>query len=186
MNSLFLGKVAGLRDSIPESAADPMSKLREVMRDRQCTFSLGAVDPVDVMKVIRALKNSKSTGTDNIDTYVIKLVAKDILSPLTHIINISMLRSKFPSIWKNAKVVPLLKKGDPLIAKNYRPVALLPIFSKILERVVFNQLVNYLDYNSLMHPNHHGSRSGYSTATALIQMYDTWAEEVDSNNMWGL
>ena len=186
MNSFFLGKVAGLRDSIPESAADPMSKLREVMRDRQCTFSLGAVDPVDVMKVIRALKNSKSTGTDNIDTYVIKLVAKDILSPLTHIINISMLRSKFPSIWKNAKVVPLLKKGDPLIAKNYRPVALLPIFSKILERVVFNQLVNYLDYNSLMHPNHRGSRSGYSTATALIRMYDTWAEEVDSNNMWGL
>ena len=138
---------------------------------------------MNVMKVIRALKNSKS---DNIDTYVIKLVAKDILSPLTHIIKISMLRSKFPSIWKNAKVVPLLKKGDPLIAKNYRPVALLPIFSKILERVVFNQLVNYLDYNSLMHPNHHGSRSGYSTATALIQMYDTWAEEVDSNNMVGV
>ena len=139
-----------------------------------------------MLKVIKSLKNSKSTGTDDIDTYVIKLVAADILTPLTHIINLSMTKSAFPTIWKHAKVVPLLKKGDPLIAKNYRPVALLPIFSKILERVVFNQLVSYLDSNSLIHPNHHGSRSGHSTATALIQMYDTWAEEVDRGNMVGV
>ena len=79
----------------------------------------------------------------------------------------------------------MLKKGDPLIAKNYRPVALLPIFSKILEGKVFNQLVSYLDSNNLIHPNHHGSRSGHSTARALIQMYDTWVEEVDNGNMVG-
>ena len=78
------------------------------------------------------------------------------------------------------------KKGDPLIAKNYRPVALLPIFSKIMKSVVFNQLVSYLDNNGLINPNHHGSRSGHSTATALIQMYDTWAEEVDRGNMVGV
>ena len=94
--------------------------------------------------------------------------------------------SVFPSIWKHAKVVPLLKKGDPLIPKNYRPVALLPIFSKILERVVFNQLVTYFDSNGLIHPNHHGSRSGHSTTTALIQMYDSWVEEVDVGNMVGV
>ena len=80
----------------------------------------------------------------------------------------------------------MLKKGDPLIPKNYRPVALLPIFSKILERLIFNQLVNYLDSNSLIHPNHHGSRPGHSTSTALIQMYDSWVEEVDNGNMVGV
>ena len=79
----------------------------------------------------------------------------------------------------------MLKKGDPLTAKNYRPVALLPTFSKILERVIFNQLVLYLDSYNLIHPNHHGSRAGYSTATASIQMYDTWVEEVDNGNMVG-
>ena len=97
-----------------------------------------------------------------------------------------MAKSTFPSLWKHAKLVPLLKKGDPLIAKNYRPVALLPIFSKILERVVFNQLAGYLDSSSLIHPNHHGSRSGHSTAPALIHMYDTWVEEVDKGNMVGV
>ena len=186
MNSFFLGKIAGLRANIPNSVADPLSKLREAMSDRQCSFSMGSVHPDEVLKIIRNLKNSKSTGTDDIDTYVVKLVADEIVAPLTHIINISIQRSIFPSMWKHAKVVPLLKKGDPLIPKNYRPVALLPIFSKILERVVFNQLVRYLDSNSLIHPNHHGSRAGHSTATALIQMYDSWAEEVDRGNMVGV
>ena len=186
MNSFFLGKVAGLRENIPESRIDPLSKLREIMTDRQCKFSLKAVHPEDVLKLIKGLKNSKSTGTDYIDTFIIKLVAEDIVAPLTHIINLSISTATFPSLWKHAKVVPLLKKGDPLIAKNYRPVALLPVFSKILERVVFNQLVAYLDFYNLIHPNHHGSREGYSTATALIQMYDTWVEEVDSGNMVGV
>ena len=176
MNSFFLDKVAGLRKRIPDSQGDPMFKLREAMRGRQCEFSFTAVTQEEVLKVVRSLKNSKSTGTDFIDTYVIKLVGDDIVAPLTHIVNLSMASSTFPSLWKHAKVVPLLKNGDPLIPKNYRPVALLPIFSKILERLVFNQLVTYLDSNNLIHPNHHGSRAGHSTSTALIQMYDKWVE----------
>ena len=170
MNSFFLGKVAGLREGIPDSTADPLLKLREAMEDRQSSFSLCAVTPEEVLKVLKSLKNSKSTGTDNIDTYVIKLVASEIVGPLTYIVNMSIAKSTFPSCWKHAKVVPLLKKGDPLIPKNYRPVAFLSIFSKVLERLIFNQLVGYLDSNSLLHSNHHGSRSGHSTSTALIQM----------------
>ena len=110
----------------------------------------------------------------------------DILPALTHIINLSIMQSKFPTVWKHAKVVSLLKKGDTLAPKNYRPVALLPVFSKILERIVFNQLVKYLEAQKLIHPNHHGSRPGHSTATALIQMYDTWVEEVDDGNLVGV
>ena len=124
--------------------------------------------------MLMSLKNSKSTGTDFIDTYIVKLIANDLVAPLTHIVNLSISSSTFPRSWKHAKVVPLLKKGDPLLPKNYRPVALLPIFSKIMERLIFNQLVKYLDTHSLIHPNHHGSRSGHSTGSAFIQLYDTW------------
>ena len=83
-------------------------------------------------------------------------------------------------------MVPLLKKGDPLTCKNYRPVALLPILSKILEKLVFLQLVDYLDSNHLVHPNHHGSRKQHSTATALLQMYDKWAEAAEDDTMVGI
>ena len=128
------------------------------------------------MKIISGLKNSKSSGVDYIDTATIKLVAKELLPAITHIINLYIRQGTFPTIWKYAKVVPLLKKGDPLSLT----------FSKILEKVVFNQIVEYLDKNSLLSHNHHGSRSGYSTATALIQMYDQCAQEVDDGSMVGV
>ena len=186
MNTFFTSKVSTLRSNIPPSNSDPLSKLRENFQQRDCSMSFKAVEPKEVLQAIMKLKNSKSTGIDDIDTRIIKLVAKDILPALTHVINLSISHSEFPSIWKQSKVVPLLKKGDTLSPKNYRPVALLPIFSKILERVIFNQLVKYLDENNLVNPNHHGSRQGHSTATALIQMYDQWVEEIEDGCLVGV
>ena len=156
------------------------------MHDRTCTFRLKPVKPEQVLDIVKALKNSKSTGLDNLDTYIVKLVAPSILPALTHIINLSIREGTFPALWKKAKIIPLLKKGDALNPKNYRPVALLPIFSKIMERVVFVQLVNYLENNNLLHPNHHGSRASHSTASALLQMHDTWLHEVEADNMVGV
>ena len=175
-----------LREGIPANGTDPLSTLRETMHDRECRFSPRPVTPDQVLDIIKALKNSKSTGLDNLDTYIVKLVALNILPALTHIINLSIRYGVFPTLWKKSKIVPLLKKGDALDPKNYRPVALLPIFSKILERVFFAQLVDYLETNSLLHPNHHGSRASHSTASALLQMYDTWLQEVDEDNMVGV
>ena len=156
---------------MPLTVHDPLYKLRDSMKDRNCSLLFKAVHPKEVKKIISKLRNSNSTGVNDIDTKTIKLIAADVLPALTHIINLSIAQSEFPSIWKVSKVIPLLKKGDSLTPKNYRPVALLPIFSKILERVMFNQLVQYLDSHGLLHPNHHGCRHDHSTATALIQMY---------------
>ena len=70
--------------------------------------------------------------------------------------------------------------------KNYRPVAIIPIFSKILERVVFKQIIKYLSENRLLHPNHHSYRKHHNTTTALIQMYDTWVQAVDGGELSGV
>ena len=71
---------------------------------------------------------------------------------------------------------------DPIIPKSYRPVALLPIMSKVLEKAVFIQLIKYLENNGLIHPNLHGSRSGHDTSTALLQLYDKWVEEIEEGS----
>ena len=86
---------------------------------------------------------------------------------------------------EKSKIIPLHKKDDPLNPKNYRPVAIVPVLSKILERVVFNQLVSYLNSNNLLHPNHHAYRPGHNTTTALIQMYDGWLKAVESGQLAG-
>ena len=103
MNQFFLSKVQLLRESIPDVHLDPLSKLREIMWNRTCTMKLKPVHPDDVMKVIISLKNSKSTGTDFLDTRIIKLVANEILPALTRIVNLSLTQLKFPYKWKQSK-----------------------------------------------------------------------------------
>ena len=134
------------------------------------------------------MKNSSATGVDYIDTRSVKLVAELIAPALTHIINLSIKSSTFPHIWKYAKVIPLLKSfsSDPLLPKSYRPIALLPILSKVLEKIVFNQLIKYLEDNNLIHPNLHGSRAAHNTSTALIQLYDRWVDEIEDGKMVGV
>ena len=154
MNEFFTNKFIQLRQHIPAAIFDPLSKLQEVMSDSQCSLSFRAIPPSEVSEIIAGLKNSKSTDMDYIDTWVVKLVSAEILPAITHIMNISITHSVFPLPWKVAKIIPLLTKGDSLLAKNYRPVALLPIFSKILERAVFLQIAEYLESNHLLNSNH--------------------------------
>ena len=141
--------------------------MKAAMKNRSCKFTMKPISIEDTLKLIRALKNSSATGVDYIDTRTIKLGAEVLAPAIQHIINLSISSSTFPTVWKWHKVVPLLKSTDcdRILPKSYRPVALLPVLSKLLEKAVFNQLVEYLEDNDLVHPNLHGSRASHSTAT---------------------
>ena len=184
-NEFFIEKVQNIRLNMSPPISDPLSKLQSLMEGRQCAFSLSMVYPKEVDSIISSLTNTTAFGFDLIDTSIIKLIKPEILPAVTHIINLSIKSSKFPTSWKKSKIIPLHKKDDPLDPKNYRPVAIVPILSKVLERAIFNQLVAYLDKNNLIHPNHHAYRPGHNTTTALIQMYDGWLRAVDSGKLVG-
>ena len=102
---------------------------------------------------------------------------------ITHIIILSIQQNKFPQNWKYAKIVPLHKKDEKNLPKNYRPVALLPIFSKILEKAVFLQMIEYLEQNGLLHPSHHGFRKSHNTCSALLNMYDYWIDAMEEKKI---
>ena len=186
MNEFFISKVMSLQDNLPPPAEDPLKYLKRLMMNRTCSLKFKSVHPDEVKKVVSSLKNSKSCGLDEIDVATLKLIIDDILPSLTHIINLSLLSSTFPKAWKVAKVVPLLKKGDHLCPKNYRPVALLPILSKVLEKIVFSQIVQYMETNSLLHPSHHGSRARHDTCTAVLEMHSTWIDAIEDGKMTGV
>ena len=95
---------------------------------------LGKVHPDEIDTIISNLNNSTSFGLDFIDTFTIKLIKKEILPAVTHIVNLSISSRTFPDAWKKVKVIPLHKKDDLLNPKNYRPVAMIPILSKVLEK----------------------------------------------------
>ena len=99
----------------------------------------------------------------------------DILSgPLHHIITLSLMQETFPQTWKFSKVLPLHKKDDENTPKNYRPVSILSPMSKILERVIHDQLYKYFTNNKILNQNLHGYRKNRSSLTALLKMYDNW------------
>ena len=107
--------------------------------------------------------------------------AHEIVPQITHIINFSVQKASFLSLYKIAQVKPLFMKDDPREAKSYRPVANICIVSKIIERAIFMQIVDYMCKNSLFNSNHHGFRVYHSTTTttAMVQMYDSWVQEAD-------
>ena len=188
LNKYFVQKVKTLRENIPVEETDPLSKLREAMSDRQCTFQIQVVTEQETMKIIDSLNNSSSTGVDYIDSQTIKLVKNEIVRAVTKIINLSIETSTFPTIYKQSQIIPLKKKPslNDLECSSFRPVNLLPIPGKIIEKAVFNQLVKYLEDNRLINPNHHGGRKGHSTTTALIQMYNTWIEQMEEGQLVGI
>ena len=186
MNNYFLKKIKTIQENLPVSLVDPLAKLKLLMKNKSCSFTLKPVHPDTVEHILNNLRNSKSAGLDMIDTAILKCSASYILPALTHIINLSIEKECFPTEWKTAKVIPLLKKGDPLNPQNYRPVAILPVISKILEKVVFCQIVQYMEENKLLHPNHHGFRSGHSTTTCLIQLYDRWVAALEEKSLTGV
>ena len=177
-NRYYIDKVKTIRRSLQGHNRDPLDVLRRILGGNQASFSTTSINPDQVDKIIRELNNSKASGVDNIDTYILKLVRKIIVPSVCHILNLSLLNNKFPTKWKISKVVPLYKgKGSKVDPKNYRPVAIHPILSKLLERDMFLQVVSFLN------PNHHAYRSFHSTTTAMLQMYTTWLEALEQGDM---
>ena len=98
LNRFFVDKIKRLRNGIPLPTSDPLKKLREAMRGRNCSFSLKPVQEDQVLKIIKGLKNSSANGVDYVDTRTIKLVAEIITPVLTFKTNLSMQSSVFPTI----------------------------------------------------------------------------------------
>ena len=147
-NRYYIDKVKTIRRSIQDHGKDPSEVLKETLVSNEASFTCQAITQEQVDKIIKDLKNSKASGMDNLDTYILKLTRKTIVPSVCHsdILNLSLQSNKFPTKWKIAKVIPLYKgKGSKHDPKNYRPVAILPILSKVLERAMFQQIVTYMD-----------------------------------------
>lgn len=126
----------------------------------------------EILDIIAKFKNGKSSGNDDISPSVVKQVGPFISIPLSHIFNLSLSTGVFPAALKVAKVIPIFKKDDPHIFSNYRPISLLPCFSKILERLIYNRLDNFLSSYNILHQNQYGFRKQHSTDLALLDIYD--------------
>ena len=154
-------------------------------KDSHSNFSFQYISVEYVYDQILNLSNSKSPGVDNIDVKLIKTAASVICYSLAYICNLSLATSVFPSEWKKAKVIPVFKSGSKTNVGNYRPISVLSIVSKVIERAVHDQVYSYLTDNNLLSSSQSGFRSQYSTATTVIDVQDYILKNMNEGNVTG-
>ena len=146
------------------------------------SFCLSPVTSHFIRKQLDSLKTKKAVGLDDISSLFLRDAAECIVTPVSHIINVSITTETVPRALKEARVIPLFKKGSSLDPGSYRPVSILNTLSKILERATHSQLNEYLEKRGLLFENQSGFRGGYSTDSCLIGLTDCIKGEISKGN----
>jgi len=144
------------------------------------TMFLNATSEDELLNVVSKFYNKTSCDYCGISMSVVKSVMKSIVQPLLHVCNISFSSGIFPNGMKTAKVIPLFKSGDRCEFSNYRPVSILPQFSKILEKLFNIRLLSFLKCSDILSTNQFGFREGHSTTLALMDMVENITSSIDN------
>jgi hypothetical protein len=178
-NSFFTNIGKDLAERITHSDANPLSYIPQSIC-QSIVFNDVETDEVD--KIIKSLKCA-SAGQDGIHAKVVKATYSQYLKPLTHICNLCISQGFFPNEMKMAKVIPLYKSGDAMKISNYRPISVLPLFSKIIERLVYSRMISFINKHKMLHKFQFGFRKNHSTNMALVSLIDKIASAVDKGDL---
>ena len=148
-------------------------------------FSIPNIAAHEIGMYISKMSNKKSSGLDEISPKILKLSLPYISESLTYIYNISIECNIFPTALKEAKVIPLPKTKDLSQVSNFRPISLLSVISKPLEKHVHKHLLDYLERRNLLHSLQSGFRQKHSCHTALTRLADTWLSTMNECKLTG-
>ena len=186
----FKNKTATLIRNLPPPPEDPLTNLEEAMRnwqnkDNREVLKFRKVTKLETLQIINKLGYSSSTAHDRLDAMAVKHGASILHGPITHVINLSIGQSKFAAHWKIGRLLPLHKgKGkihqDP---DSFRPISLLPVIGKIMERVIQPQILDFMSKTRQFNENNYSYRKEHSTMTAMIQISNDIFEGCNENEI---
>ena len=178
MNNHFCNVGRNIHNKIPNVPGHFSNYLKNKIKD---TFFLSAVTEEDILIQLLKLNENKSSGPDNIKPRLVKLCRDQFIEPLKILYNKSIENAEYPYEFKLAKVIALYKKKSRFVPSNYRPISLLNCFNKIFERLIYNQMIKFIDKHKILYINQYGFREGHSTTLALIDVVDTIKMAIDRN-----
>ena len=185
MNKFFCSIGKDLAKNIKEKP-NPLLSGEYQIKKRVKPLDLGVISEQNIGDAIGKIKTAKSFGHDNISRYFLKLALPFTSGSLAHLFNIAIETSTFPDSWKIARVTPIFKEGDKCERSNYRPISVLPVITRLFEKLVFDQLYRYFDENGFLSPDQSGFRALHSTVTSLLKCTDNWYSGLDTGQMTGL
>ena len=204
LNAAHQPRSAAATDATPEEAvawADELNRhfatvgsriaeeLREAVIGGRCTprpptvcstrFQLQPATLPELSRCIQSMSASRAVGLDGVPLFAVRRCFPVVGPHLLRLVNLSVMTGVFPECWKTACVVPIPKSGDLSEPSNHRPISLLSVLSKILEKVVSVQLTNYLESNNLLSKSQYAYRSHHSTEDAVLDAVERLASNTD-------
>ena len=134
-------------------------------------FCLKETTPDEVIKIVDKLDSKKSSDYYNISPEIVKISSQVVADSLAIIFNRCIKEGRFPNTLKLAKVIPIHKGDSVLTVSNYRPISLLPIFSKIMERLIYNQFMDFIEKNNILSEFQFGFQRNKSTEHAISSIF---------------
>lgn len=169
--------------SLAKKIKDPGKSFAHYLSKLEHKFEAKIADESEIKDAFDSLKRDKSAGHDDIHVNVIKPLFYDLLVPLKHIFNLSLSNGIFPNLMKIAKVIPLFKVGDDDNVGNYRPISILPVLSKVLEKIMHTKLYNYFESIQLFYMKQFGFRKKGSTDYGLLNLVQNITEAMDQHKL---
>ncbi len=165
-----------LASQIPEGQTSPFSYLSNHFLN---SFFISPVTAGEIEIEIANLNLSKSVGPFSIPLYVLKLLKGALSKPLEILFNASFTTGIVPNKFKIANIIPVYKNGSRNIKSNYRPISLLSVFNKLLEKLMSKRLISYIDSNNIFSETQFGFRSNHSTDHAILSIVDKIQKAID-------
>ena len=178
MNNFFCTIGGTLSDKIAQTR-NPLLENDYEVNPQKTKFKFHVIDQLQLGKVFGKLKTSKGSGTDGIASCFLKIALPVISESLCEIFNLSIATGCFPDSWKIARVAPIFKSGQPDDRSNYRPISVLPVLARVFEKLIYNQMYDYLDKNKHLYLNQSGFRALHSAVTCLLNNTDDWYVNMD-------
>lgn len=179
LNSYFSEVGPELADRIPRGEGSCLSTMSP--RNPHSLFLYAATEE-EVSKVINSFDSKKSRDVYELNMDFVKKIAAPLIKPLTDIVNVSFSEGIFPSELKCAKIAPIFKQGSREVVSNYRPISLLPQFSKIFEKLFQLRLTNFLNKYKVITREQFGFRATHSTTHAIINFTDNVTNSLEMGN----
>ena len=147
------------------------------------SFVFYPTDAQEVVHIVNNLNDKNSAGIDNIPSTIMRSTIQYTADVLSSLINCSFRSGNFPDQLKIAKVCPIFKGGSLNIFSNYRPISVLPCFSKIFEKVAYIRIEKYLSSNKIIIDNQYGFRANHSSYMAILEMYNRISKSIDDHKV---
>ena len=141
------------------------------------------ISPNEIVEVVKSFKSNTSSGYDDIDMKVVKKIIDNICHPLSVVLNKCLNNGVFPDKLKIARVIPVFKSGSQEVLSNYRPISVLPIFSKVFEKCIYNRLLSFINKCNILTSHQYGFRKGHSTSHALINFIRNVTNAIDNEEV---